>query len=296
MVVNEFKKPSETPEQLLTRLEERGLKVPDRSAALACLRFVGGYRLKGFWFHLIDRRTKTFPLGTTFDNIFQRYEFDRQLRKMTFDEVGRIEIALRCAISNHLSLKHGPHWFLEHKVFRRTKEWSFAAMVRTIDEAVARTKVSPFIEDYLDRYDVPCLPPSWAISECVTFGFWSRTYQIIKDADERKAISMKFSVENTEVFESWLHCLIYVRNMTSHHVRILRGSLVISPQKYKKRGVEFSNPNSFFAAATVVNYLLKNTGMPITWKQDLKNLFLRFPTIDPSEIGFPGNWELSKGW
>lgn len=293
--MSQFTKPAESAEQLLARLEARGLQVPDRSAALAYLTYVGGYRLKGFWFHLTDPGTKKFRSPTTFDEIAQRYEFDRQLRKLTFDEIGRIEVAARCSISNHLSQKHGPHWFIKPGIFLPNKDMSFGAMVKTIEDSVRRSK-AVFITHYKERYDDPYLPPSWGMTECATFGFWSRTYQMIRDLNERKAISMKYRVDQPEVFESWLHSLAYLRNMTCHHSRLLGAKLVFPPSGYKKRAISFSDSHSFYARAAVISYLVKETGMPTTWKSDLRDLFSRFPAVKSSEIGFAQGWETKGGW
>jgi len=295
LVVTRFNKPAESPEQLLVRLEARGLAIADRAVALAYLKYVGGYRLKGFWAHLTDPATKQFRAPTHFDEIVQRYEFDRRLRALTFDEVGRIEVAVRSSISNRLSLSYGPHWFIQPGLFRRSQEFSFGNMVKTIEDAVKRSR-SPFINHYMVAYEEPCLPPSWGVSECVTFGFWSRTYQLLRDVDERKAISMKFQVDNHQVFESWLHSLVYLRNVICHHGRMLGAKFVIYPQQYKKYGVTFSDPHTFFAPATVISFLLRATGMGSGWKQELRKLFARHPAVAPAEIGFGSNWEAQSGW
>ena len=58
-----FTKQASTPEQLLQKLQDQGLVVPEagQSQALAYLRYVGGYRLKGYWFHVVHPVTKRFP-------------------------------------------------------------------------------------------------------------------------------------------------------------------------------------------------------------------------------------------
>jgi abortive infection bacteriophage resistance protein len=58
-----FSKQASTPEQLLQKLQSQGLRVTveQQPLALAYLRYVGGYRLKGYWFHAINPLTKQFP-------------------------------------------------------------------------------------------------------------------------------------------------------------------------------------------------------------------------------------------
>jgi len=75
-----FNKTSSTPAQLLSKLESRKLTVGNRDLALSYLQHVGGFRLKGYYYHLTDPVTKEFQPGTTFEQIAERYEFDRKLR------------------------------------------------------------------------------------------------------------------------------------------------------------------------------------------------------------------------
>ncbi len=72
-----FSKRPLSPSDLLDKLVDQGLEVRDRTQARAYLQHVGGFRLKGYWFHLLDARTKRFQSGLTFEQIVERYEFDR---------------------------------------------------------------------------------------------------------------------------------------------------------------------------------------------------------------------------
>ena len=171
-----FVKPARTPEDLLQKLKHNGLVVPDDAQALAYLRGVGAYRLKGYWHHVIDPTTKQFPTGYGFENIRQRCELDREVRAATIEAIDRLEVAVRSVMANHLSLAHSPHWFLDHRIFKPTGNWGIGALIRKVEDEVGRAKGKPFIKHYFDRHDDPYLPPSWAISECVSFAMWSRTY------------------------------------------------------------------------------------------------------------------------
>ncbi len=60
-----FTKLAASPEQLLAKWTSQGLTLSEAETpqALAYLRYVGAYRLKGYWFHLVDSTTKRFPAG-----------------------------------------------------------------------------------------------------------------------------------------------------------------------------------------------------------------------------------------
>ncbi len=293
-----FNKPASSPEQLLQKLERQGLVVDDarREWALSYMRFVGGYRLKGYWYHLVDPVTKAFPAGHRFEQIVSRCEFDRELRALTMAAIERLEIAVRVVMANYLSLKHSPHWFLDASLFRQGRRQGAAELVVKIEAEVERARDKTFVKHYFLRYSTPRLPPSWSVCECVTFGLWSRTYQLLKNPNDRKAISRRFNIDATEVFESWIHTLTVVRNMVAHSGQLLRVTLGVAPKDYRKAGIRFSDSKSFYAVATVINYLWRQTGLPQAWPDQLKELFTRYPEVNLAEIGFPADWSNQPGW
>jgi abortive infection bacteriophage resistance protein len=293
-----YQKKASSPEFLLQKLEARGLNISQgtRTLALDYLRGVGAYRLKGYWFHLVDPVSKRFPPGASFDEVLARCDFDRELRAAAGAAIDRLEVAVRAAIADGLSLKHSPHWFLEPSVFKPTREWGMGQLIRKIEEEVRRAEGKRFVEHYFSKYDDPYLPPSWVISECVSFGLWSRTYSILRDVNDKKAISRRFSIDEPDVFKSWIHNLTVIRNLVAHHGQILRVKLGVAPANYKKAGIKFRDQKSFFATATVIQYLLRQTKLPNTWVADLDDIFAKYPSISPSELGFPASWKSEPGW
>lgn len=291
-----FTKPARTPEQLLQKLKDCGLTVADDAQALAYLRGVGAYRLKGYWHYAQDPVTKRFPVGYEFEDIRQRCELDRELRAATIEAIDRLEVAIRTAMANHLSLVHSPHWFLQPAIFKPTMKWGIGQLIRKIEDEVGRAQGKTFIKHYFAHHDEPYLPPSWAISECVSFGMWSRAFAILRDPNDRKTIAKRFGVQQPEVFESWIHALTVLRNLAAHHGQLLNVQLGVAPAGYKKAKITFPQPKSFFAMATVVQYLLVQTGLPQRWKPALKAAFAAYPRVPISELGFPATWETASGW
>ncbi len=293
-----FTKSAATPEQLLSKLKLRGLVVSAavEPQALAYLKGVGGYRLKGYWFHLVDPVSKAFPIGYTFEQLAARCEFDRELRAATIEAIDRLEVAIRVTMANYLSLKHSPHWFLNTNIFKPTREWGVGQLIRKIEDEVRRSDGRKFVEHYFTNHDEPYLPPSWAITECVTFGLWSRTFAILRDPNDKKAIAKRFAVDQVEVFQSWIHMLTVVRNVAAHHGQLLKVKLGVAPANYKNAGIKFSDQKSFYAAATVVHFLLHQTNLPHRWKSDIETIFIRYPSVSIADLGFPANWKTTPGW
>lgn len=298
MVKTTFAKPASTTEQLLTKLEGQGLIVSaaERPTALNYLQHVGGYRLKGYWHHMLEPGTKNFVSGTTFKHISDQCEFDREMRAATIEAIDRLEVSIRSCMANYLSLKHSPHWYLQSQIFKPTKKWGLGQLIKKVEDEVSRSGEKTFVKHYFTHHDEPYLPPSWSIAECVSFGMWSRTYAILRDVNDRKAISMKFGITQPDVFTSWSHMLTVVRNTAAHHGQLINVKLGVAPGNYTQAGIVFADNKSFYAAATCISFMLKATNLPNRWKEDLLGIFARYPNVPISSIGFPDDWHAQTGW
>lgn len=297
----QFTKSALSPEQLLTKLKGQGLLVDCDQDALRYLQFVGGFRLKAYWYPRQDPQTKQFCHGTRFSKIIEEYEFDRGLRAVAFVAIERLEIAIRSTMANRLAIAHGPHWYLKPEIFKPNARWTFGQMLSKIEREVGLAERQVFIQSYNKKYDDPYIAQSWAMTECVSFGFWSKTYNILRLRDDKRAISLKFNVAIHEVFQSWLHTLSYFRNVVAHHDRLLRTNLAISPLRYSAGRIHFRQTNGSFtsnvyAVMVIMAYLTKASGLSSTFKCDLQTHFAKFPEIDISQIGFPKDWADRPEW
>lgn len=290
-----FSKTPLTPSAIIIKLKSQGLLFPDEKLALAYMQNVGAFRLKAYWFSLQNLVTKQFPSDTDFTEIVAKYEFDRLLRSATFLAVERLEIAIRTTISNQLALRHGAHWYLKSVIFKPTSDITYGSLIKKIEDEVFRAKSRTYINAYNKKYDEPYIAHSWAITECVSFGFWSRTYKIIRDSADKKAISKKFDIDNPDVFSSWLHSLNYLRNLIAHHEKLIGITLAVPPMNYGAKSLKFGN-KSFYDIATIINYMSVATNLPNSWKTDIDNLFSANPLIKLAELGFPSNWKDECGW
>lgn len=293
-----FNKPAFTVMQTVQKLQRQGLIIDEATmpSALNYIRYVGAYRLKKYWRHLLDPRKNKFPPGYSFGRLADRYEFDRQLRALTIEAIERLEIAVRSVIVNYLSVKHSPHWFSNAALFKAGGRYKVSDLVMMIESAVKREKEQSNMIRYYSRYSRPPLPPSWMVGEYLTFGLWSRVFQMLIDQTDRKAISNRFGIDQPAVFESWIHTLTVTRNTAAHNGQFLRGEMRVAPCGFKRVGILFNDPQSFFAVATVINYMLMHTELPSNWTHQLRTLFAKYPAIEIKEIGFPKNWADQAGW
>ncbi|MGV9584799.1 Abi family protein [Nocardia farcinica] len=55
-----------------------------------------------------------FRAGTGFDDVVDLYVFDRALRLLVMDALERVEVAVRAALTDHMSTTYGDsHWYID---------------------------------------------------------------------------------------------------------------------------------------------------------------------------------------
>ncbi|MDH1303240.1 Abi family protein [Achromobacter sp. GD03932] len=291
-----FDKPHLEPEALIVKLRGQGMVI-DAKTALPYLRQIGGYRLKGYWYQWQDAETRRFRGHVHFDQVIRRYEFDRELRRITSDALERIELAVRTVMSNVLSRREGPHWFMKEDLFTWPQGWRHQTFLEKVRDEIDRVRKKPFIAHYRATYDSPEFPPSWVVSECLSFGSWTHAYKGLANGEYRKEISRRFGVEACAVFDTWLYAFAVLRNTVAHHGRLLGAQTSVTPGDYRKRGLSFNRRRTFFVTASVISYIGARLGYGRSWEGDLQSLMERFPDI-PVELGlgFPPNWREQPGW
>ena len=98
-----YTKPALTFEEQIALLKSRGLVIDDEQRATRHLSNVSYYRMSAYMlsFKKLDANENVldeFEEGTTWDNVYDLYKFDRKLRLLIFDAIERIEIALRTQV------------------------------------------------------------------------------------------------------------------------------------------------------------------------------------------------------
>lgn len=73
------------------------MMIPDEKRAFHILFSISYYRLSAYWytFYKLPHNDHQFKEGTNFELVYDTYKFDRKLRILLFDQIERIEIALR---------------------------------------------------------------------------------------------------------------------------------------------------------------------------------------------------------
>ncbi len=107
------------------------------------------------------------------------------------------------------------------KVDPRTQLTGHEAWLKNHSKLINRSREG-FITHNKTKYGLPIA--IWTACEVWDFGTLSKLYQGMLP-DMQKAIANKYGISKPLVFESWLRCLNYLRNLCAHHCRLWNRSL-----------------------------------------------------------------------
>jgi abortive infection bacteriophage resistance protein len=303
-----YAKPALTFADQLQQLKDRGLRVEDDKKALHLLENISYYRLSGYWYPFLQmpKSSHVFKPNASFNISFKLYCFDRELRKLISAELEKIEIAVRAKMIYILSHAHGAFWFTDINLF--SDHSKFSSTNSKLDQEYQRSKeefILAFKRNYNDR-----LPPSWMILEISSFGTLSNLYQNLKASHDKRAISQYFGLDDS-TFESWLHALVYVRNVCAHHSRLwnkvmrILPALPVSPNNIwllntnltnSRTGLVSSINNRTYCTLSMIAYLSQTINPKNKFKEKFFRLLKKYPNVDTIAMGFTNTWEKEPLW
>lgn len=294
----------------VTLLRDRGMDVGDPESTALWLSSVGYYRLSAYWLPLESpppegrTRSKSFVEGATFDQVTDRYVFDRKLRLLILEAIERIEIHVRSRWTYHLSHLHGAHSYLNPAHFRE-KDFH-RNNIRKLRDA-AESSDETFIVHYRGKYDDPPLPPIWAVTELMTLGQLSKWIAQTKDNKVRSAIARDLGLPNSELLDGILHAFSYVRNICAHHGRLWnkrlvkripnvkrwKGDLVIQEAQVQD---QIQPDNRIYNVIVALLHLLASQQTYSTWGARVIELIETVSDKKREDMGFPEGWRERKIW
>lgn len=156
MAKRNFGKGYKTSRELVILLESRGLIINDRQKAQLYLESIGYYRLSAYM-HPLLKTPKTLHLykaGATFNKVMMLYRFDKKLRLLLFNEIEKIEIAVREAVMNMTAEWTGDIYWLTNSIhFRDLSIFSNSmAMLSKEYERSTEDFIEHFKRSYTELY------------------------------------------------------------------------------------------------------------------------------------------------
>ena len=278
-------------------LKTRGMNFSVEENVINLLKQVGYYRLSSYWYSFFEnKQEKMFKKETQFENIWNLYEFDKELRKLILGQLERIEISIRSKMTYIFSTEYTLFWLNDEPLF--VNEKAHKNILSKIKAEIERSDEN-FIISFKLKYSNE-IPPSFITLEILSFGTISKIYSNLKRNKAKKDFAKEFALPDV-VLESWLHSLVYIRNLSAHHARLWNRIFSVKPLFPKSiSNTWLSNKgirnDKLFFFLSVMLYLLNIIELKNTFKQDLHDLFQKYPNVNKIAMGFPINWQAEPLW
>lgn len=296
-----YTKPPKTFEGQADLIILRGL-IADRDLLISRLSEVNYYRLSGYWYPFRKQGSDHIQPGTTFETVWDRYVFDRQLRLLTMDAVERAEVAIRTRLTNALVLKYGAFGHIDRNNLPKLSVDNHRRFLNKIRSEESRSK-EDFVEHFHSKYTSETDLPLWIAAELMDFGSLFTLYNGV-EAPIKQDVAADYGISDL-VLKSWLTSLNTVRNICAHHARLWNqtfGTPIMIPRKNKHPDwhtpVDIAaSERRTFAILSVLRYLLRKIAPQSKWDKRLLYLLEeKHPDIPIAQMGFPENWKDSPIW
>jgi len=296
-----------TLDEQIDILRSKGLIINDEQMAKEILFrenyfFVSGYR------HLFMKsyKDKFFIKGTTFEELYATFVFDRNLRNIMFKHLLIIENNMKSIISYTLSKKYGikEKEYLNVKNFNQDKIRS-----RQVNDVInkmkrqIRTNVHQHTatSHYLSNYGYI---PLWILVKVLSFGIISELYNILK-LEDQITIAEIYNID-TDTLSTYLSLLANFRNLCAHEDILYdhRTQRMIPDTKYHYYlNIDMTDDeynygkNDLFAILIIMKQMLteeqfREVVFEIGYEIDVLDGHIDTVELDLilNKIGFPSNW------
>lgn len=217
-----------THRQQLNILRSRGMvigKGTQGSRVIQILKCENYYNVINGYKELFLSQTATpdadeqYKTGTTFDEVYALYKFDRELRILYLQYILKIENTFKTVIAHEFSALYGHDNYLKIENFDISTEQKLSSviqMIGDIQQELARqmSKHHNAVTHYMTQYGYI---PLWVLVNVLTFGKIEKFYKNMKQAD-KVTISRQFRLQPDELAK-FMHMLTLARNKCAHDER-----------------------------------------------------------------------------
>lgn len=274
-----------TIEEQIENLKALNLKIEDEAFAARFLNDVSYFRFVKAYSLGLKPKNGNYYDGVTFGQLVELYLFNANFRQLLFTQIEKVEINLRCRVSNHFSSVYG---VLGYKNSQNFSNMNYHAIfLNDIQSEVNRNKRASFIKNFQNNYENGDIP-FYALVEVFSFGTLSKFFKNMQSKD-KKAIASTYGIGYT-YFESWIESIAYVRNLCAHYGRLYNAKLTKTPKLYPQdRNLGISNIR-IFGTLVCLKRILPSDRHWIEFVDTIQLLFEKYPYVEKDSMGFPNNW------
>ena len=298
-----------TLDEQIDILKNKGLVIDDIEYAKDILLrenyfFISGYR----HLFMVNSKDNKFIPGTTFDELYAMFYFDRSMRNIFFKYILIIENNIKSLISYEMSRKYG----FKEKDYLNVDNFTQNPMkVRQVHDILDKMRRQIRVNGkqhtatlhYLSNYGYI---PLWILVKVLSFGIVSELYTILKEEDQN-SISNFYKID-PQTLSIYLAVLSNYRNLCAHEDILYehKTQRSIPDSKYHRLlGIDRAGEedeyvhgkNDLYSVIIIMKIMLtdrefRNFMNEISYEIDF--LEGRVKSIDKriilDKIGFPTNW------
>lgn len=297
-------------------LKSRGLVIDDENFALLKLKEENYYNIINGYKSLfvVQNDNDKFVAGTTFEEIYELYDFDRILRNILFKQILKVESILRSLISYNFSEKYGNDNYLKLDNFETLKgsgctQRKYQERIEQIQTLIANLQndISRAIskKDYINHYILKHgFVPLWVLVNAITLGRLSQFYSLMKQSIRVK-VSKNWNIKEEDL-NQYIKTLAFYRNLCAHDERVYNSICnqdIPNTDIHKKLLISVINDryvngkNDLFSLIIVLKILLPTddfNNMCNKIDGRMRSLTQKLTHIDSRDVfkamGFPSNW------
>ena len=288
-------------------LKFKGLIINDENYAKKILLRENYFFLMGYRHLFMEPGDRHFKEGTTFEELYSLFLFDRSIRNVLFKYILVIENNLKSITSYQLSKKYGykERDYLKAKNF--TPDPNKQAQLNDLLKKMKRQirvngSQHTATQHYVSNYGYI---PLWILVKVLSFGIVSEMYSILKPEDQ-KEIANVYDIDMNSLIV-YLPILANYRNLCAHEDILYENKTqkLIDDTVYhkllnlkKEDDIFIQGKNDVFCLIIIMKQLLNTDDFKnMTFELDhiLETLNFNLRTISINKVldrmGFPKNWK-----
>jgi abortive infection bacteriophage resistance protein len=276
-----------TKEELLKHWKGKNLLMPDTDKVLDIIVRHNYYRLSGYAKYFYNKE-RNFIKETSFDDIYNLYLFDGELRSLILKLTEEIELNFRSYIASYIADNFGPLGYLDStNFFDSDHHKNFNDIVKN---KVNQYKDKPFIKWNTEHHGSDL--PIWILVEILSFTNLSILYSNLKIEDQKNIVFRNYSsravTSNAIDVRDWIHSICDVRNICAHYEKLFNINSVWfkMPKEYKTE-----KNNTLFALLLICKELILDE---LKWNKfihDLDDIINKYNIKKAVLSGFSADWK-----
>ena len=171
-----------TVKEQIENLKSLNLIIKDEYLATQFLNDVSYFRFIKAYSLSLKPKNGNYYDGVTFEQLVELYLFNANFRQLLFAQIEKVEINLRCRISNYFSSTYGVLGYKNVSNFANANYHT--AFLIDIQSEINRNKRAPFIKNFQNNYENSDIP-FYALVEIFSFGTLSKFFKNMKNADKK---------------------------------------------------------------------------------------------------------------